>query len=168
MEISLRLDVEVFDAKNIIRWLENKEVTKYLNEDVNSSSSLEYIVESNRSDLLTCYLNKDGRFFLIDSDTQRCLGFITLFTVRKMKEYEIVVAIGEPENWGKEYAYHALKEICREVFFNWRIEKLVANIHYENIRSIKLFEKLKFNNEGLKGQHIHFTMSFGDYLKSLN
>lgn len=38
MEISLRLDVEVFDAKNIIRWLENKEVTKYLNEDVNSSS----------------------------------------------------------------------------------------------------------------------------------
>ena len=34
MEISLRLDVEVFDAKNIIRWLENKEVTKYLNEDV--------------------------------------------------------------------------------------------------------------------------------------
>lgn len=98
MEISLRLDVEVFDVKNTIRWLENKEVTKYLNEDINSSS-LEYIVESNRSDLLTCYLNKDGRFFLIDSDTQRCLGFITLFTVRKMKEYEIVVAIGESDNW---------------------------------------------------------------------
>ncbi len=97
MEISLRLDVEAFDTKNIIRWLENKEVTKCLNEDVNSSS-LEYIVESNRSDLLICYLNKDGRFFLIDSDTQRCLGFITLFTVHKMKEYEIVVAIGEPEN----------------------------------------------------------------------
>lgn len=98
MEISLRLDVEVFDVKNTIRRLENKEVTKYLNEDINSSS-LEYIVESNRSDLLTCYLNKDGRFFLIDSDTQRCLGFITLFTVRKMKEYEIVVAIGESDNW---------------------------------------------------------------------
>lgn len=121
MEISLRLDVEVFDAKNIIRWLENKAVTKCLNEDVNSSS-LEYIVESNRSDLLICYLNKDGRFFLIDSDTQRCLGFITLFTVHKMKEYEIVVAIGEPENWGKEYAYHALKEICREVFLIWELK----------------------------------------------
>ena len=100
MEIFLRLDIEVFDARNIIRWLENKKVTKYLNEDVNTSS-LEHIVESNRSDSLTCYLNKDGRFFLIDSDTQRCLGFITLFTVRKMKEYEIVVAIGESESWGK-------------------------------------------------------------------
>lgn len=63
---------------------------------------------------------------------------------------------------------HALKEICKEVFFNWRIEKLVANIHYKNVRSIKLFEKLKFNNEGLKGQHIHFAMTFGNYLKSLN
>ena len=85
-----------------------------------------------------------------------------------MKEYEIVVAKGEPENWGKEYANHALKEICREVFLIWELKKLVANIHYENIRSIKLFEKLKFNNEGLKGQHIHFAMTFGDYLKSLN
>ena len=70
---------------------------------------MEYIVESNRSYLLTCYLNKDGRFFLIDSDTQRCLGFITLFAVHKMKEYEIVVAISEPENWGKRTCISCFK-----------------------------------------------------------
>lgn len=31
MNISLRLDVNVFDAKNIIKWLDNEDVTKYLN-----------------------------------------------------------------------------------------------------------------------------------------
>lgn len=31
MNISLRLDVNVFDAKNIIKWLDNEDVAKYLN-----------------------------------------------------------------------------------------------------------------------------------------
>ncbi len=67
MKISLRLLVNIFDAKNIIKWLKNNDVTKYLNEDINTTTSLEEIINSNRVDLLTCYLNKDGRFFLIDN-----------------------------------------------------------------------------------------------------
>lgn len=66
MNISLRLDVTIFDAKNIIKWLDNEDVTKYLNEDINSTTSLIDIINSSRADLLTYYLNKDGRFFLID------------------------------------------------------------------------------------------------------
>lgn len=67
MKISLRPLVNIFDAKNIIKWLKNNDVTKYLNEDINTTTSLEKIIKSNRADLLTCYLNKDGRFFLIDN-----------------------------------------------------------------------------------------------------
>ena len=33
MNTNLRLDVNVLDAKNIIKWLRNKDVTKFLNED---------------------------------------------------------------------------------------------------------------------------------------
>ena len=33
MNTNLRLDVNVLDSKNIIKWLRNKDVTKFLNED---------------------------------------------------------------------------------------------------------------------------------------
>lgn len=104
MKINLRLSVNILDAQNIIKWLENEDVTKYLNEDVQETMSLKEIIESNRADLLTYYLNRDGRFFLIDLVKNKSIGFITLFTIRPMKEYEIVIAIGNPKNWGKNMA----------------------------------------------------------------
>lgn len=118
MNISLKLDVNVFDAKNIIKWLDNEDVTKYLNEDINSKTSLIDIINSNRADLLTYYLNKDGRFFLIDDRENHSIGFLTLFTIRTKKEYEVVIAIVNPNNWGKQYAHMALKQIMREIFFS--------------------------------------------------
>lgn len=99
MRISLRLDVTIFDAKNIIKWLDNEDVTKYLNEDINSTTSLIDIINSSRADLLTYYLNKDGRFFLIDDRKNHSIGFLTLFTIKTKKEYEVVIAIGNPDNW---------------------------------------------------------------------
>lgn len=83
MKISLRLDVTIFDAKNIIKWLDNEDVTKYLNEDINSTTSLIDIINSSRADLLTYYHNKGGRFFLIDDQKNHSIGFLTLFTIKK-------------------------------------------------------------------------------------
>ncbi|MDD4066153.1 MAG: hypothetical protein PHY11_04090, partial [Bacilli bacterium] len=85
MAISLRLEVKQKDAKKIITWLEDKNITQYLNEDINSIESIQQVINRNQSDLLTFYLNQDGRFFLIDLD-QECIGFINLFTIRKNKE----------------------------------------------------------------------------------
>ena len=104
MDISLRLEVKQKDAENIIIWLEDQDVTKYLNEDIRSASSLKTILKEGRADLLTCYLNQDGRFFLIDSEKEDCLGVINLFTIRKKKEYEVVIASGNKGNWGKQIA----------------------------------------------------------------
>lgn len=58
MNTNLRLDVNVLDAKNIIKWLRNKDVTKFLNEDKNSAAVLEYLIETGQADLLTYHLNK--------------------------------------------------------------------------------------------------------------
>lgn len=166
-DISLRLLVNTDDAKNISRWLKDKEVTQYLNEDINSADRLEEVINSNKSNLLTYYLNQDGRFFLIDHSKSLCVGFINLFTVIPNKEYEIVVVIGDPINWNKQYAYHALNEIMREVFFKWRINKLKAKIHKDNQRSINLFNKLLFEKEKEGKEFYTFEMSFNRYLSLL-
>lgn len=67
MNTNLRLDVNILDAKNIIKWLRNKDVTNFLNKDKNSAAILEYLIETGQADLLTYHLNKNSRFFLIDT-----------------------------------------------------------------------------------------------------
>ena len=85
MKVSLRLDVDVFDAKNIIKWLRNKDVTQYLNEDENNALVLEHLINTGQGGLLTYHLNQNSRFFLLDSEDEKCLGFITLFTIKKTR-----------------------------------------------------------------------------------
>lgn len=166
MKINLRLDVRLSDAKNIIMWLENKDVTKYLNEDPNSASSLEEIINSGRADLLTYYLNRDARFFLIDTHEEKCVGFITL-AKKAIKDYEIIIAIGSPNNWGKKIAHHSILVILNEVFFKWRINKLISKVHIDNIRSINLFKHLGFKETIIKNNHIIFAITFDEYLSYL-
>ena len=93
--------------------------------------------------------------------------FLTLFTIKTKKEYEVVIAIGNLDNWGKQYAHMALKQIMREIFFSWRIDKLLARIHIDNHRSINLFKHLGFKQNLIKSNHIHFEINFNEYLNSL-
>lgn len=63
MNIDLRLKVCSNDAKKMIKWLNNKKISKYLNEDPNTAYVLDDIMSSGRADLLTYYLNKNAKFF---------------------------------------------------------------------------------------------------------
>ena len=73
-----------------------------------------------------------------------------------MQEYEVVIAIGNPKNWGKKIGYSALKSILHKAFLGWRINKLVAKIHIENERSINLFKHLSFKITVLKISTLYF------------
>lgn len=106
-------------------------------------------------------------FFLLMIKRIIVLVFLTFFTVITKKGYEVVIAIGNPNNWGKQYAHMALKKIVREIFFSWRIDKLLARIHIDNHRSINLFKHLGFKQSLIKNNHIHFEINFNEYLSSL-
>jgi len=165
--IRLRLEITEEDAVNIIRWLDNKKVNKYLNEDTEELISLALLIKRRQTDMLTYRLNQDGRFFMIDSAEESSIGFINLFTIRPHKEYEVVVVIGNPSNWGKKYGTDSLRSIAREVFIKWRIDKLVALIELGNQRSIRMFESLHFSKEYSNDRYIKFYLTFNDYLSSL-
>ncbi|MFA7222023.1 MAG: GNAT family protein [Bacilli bacterium] len=168
MKVNLRLEVKENDANKIIRWLKDENITKYLNEDIASIDSLESVIKNKQADLLTYYLNQCGRFFLIDSTEEKCIGFLNLFPYIPNKEYEIVIAIGDERNWGKQYGKDTIISIMREVFLKWRIKKVFAKVHIDNKRSIEMFEHLNFINEGVKNNHYIYSMDFDTYLKSLS
>lgn len=163
MKISLRLEVCQDDAKKMISWLQDKNITQYLNEDIHAAGTLSQIINHHQSDLLTYYLNQDGRFFLIDLD-KTCIGFVNLFTIRKMEAYEVVIAIGEEANWGKQYAKKALEAILNEVFFSWRIKRIDAKIYEANTRSISLFEHLHFSLINSHHSLLTYSITFEQYL----
>ncbi len=163
MDVSLRLDVTKSDAYKIIDWLEDKSVTKYLNEDVDTGYKLCHIIDEGNANLLTYYLNQDGRFFLIDN-TKECIGFINLFTVVPQQEYEVVIAIGDPANWGQNYAKKALKKIMFETFIKWRIHRLTAKIKIQNTRSLLLFEHLNFQKVKANEDTVFFSLDVYQYL----
>lgn len=158
MDVFLRLEVKEQDAVKMISWLQNQNITKYLNEDVNSPYLLQKIIDDKRTDFLTYYLNQDGRFFLIDNE-QGSIGFINLFTIIAKKEYEVVIAIGDETNWGKKYAKKALEKIVKEVFYNWRINRLNAKIHVDNHRSINLFEHLGFVKSKTDNDYHYYSLN---------
>lgn len=158
MDVLLRSEINEKDAQKIIEWLKNPNITKYLNEDANSPLLLTKVIEEHRGDLLTFYLNQRGRFFLIETIDKELVGFINLYTIIPNKEYEIVVVIGDEENWNKKYAKKALEKIIKEVFFSWRIKKLNAKIHVENVRSVRLFEFLGFEKIKTENSHHHYVI----------
>jgi hypothetical protein len=162
-QISLRLEIKYNDAKKMITWLANKEVNHFLNENKDEIYTLEYLIKNNETELLQYRLNQDGRFFLIDLNHES-IGFLNLFTIRQNKEYEVVIAIGDPLNWGHKYGSSALINCMREVFFKWRIEKLNVKIDRNNLRSIKMFEHLNYEKVRETEKYYVYQMTFEKFL----
>ena len=56
----------------------------------------------------------------------------------------------------------------REVFFKWRIEKLNVKIDKLNLRSVYLFEHLRYEKVRENEKYFIYQMTFDKYLNTLN
>lgn len=166
LEVSLRQEVTRTDALTIMDWMEDREVTKYLNELSNISQEIHQAVNRVNMYIMTHLFNRGGSFFVVCADDNDPIGFIKL--VRKGTEAEIVVVIGDRQKWGKGFGTEAIYQGLNRAFFEWRIPKVIAKIDPENTRSIKAFKKTGFQfAKELTHTHLfHITME--DYIKLVN
>ena len=164
-KVSLRSEVTASDAEKMIGWLQDNDVTKFLNEDSAMIQTLRQIISGPNSAMLTYYLNQNGRFFLIDAVTDSCLGFIKLTPVKGQTEYEVVIAIGDTAKWHQGYGFSALTCLLSLVFFKWRIGKLIAKICPANKNSLTLFEKAGFTKVDETTRYYHYEITFDNYLR---
>lgn len=93
------------------------------------------------------------------------LGFIKLVDINgKNEEYEIVIVVGDENNWGCGYGRSAVKQCLDMIFFEWRAHKVTAKIHPQNKRSIFLFCNIGFK-ETRKTQSITaYEITLTDYI----
>ena len=165
LEVSLRQEVTRGDALTIMTWMEDSEVTRYLNELSNISQEIYQTVNRVNMFILTHLFNRNGSFFVVCAEDNEPIGFIKL--VRKVKDAEIVVVIGDKEKWGMGFGTEAIYQGLNQAFFEWRIPRVIAKIDPDNTRSIKAFEKTGFQFEKELAHTNLYSITLDQYIHLL-
>lgn len=165
-EITLRREVFRSDVETIAAWMRDSVVTQHLNEEQNVERQLEYLLRNTTLTVLSAQFNINGQFFVINHRRHGPIGFVRL--APRGKEVEIVIVIGDRRQWGKGYGRRALKHGIRHALLNWRKERVVAKIHRENRRSIRIFRNSGFSKRRDLDVEEEFILSIDDFLNAMN
>lgn len=140
--ISLCPEITRADAFNLMDWLEDEHVTRYLSDSRHVSRFIEQVVGRVQLPILTHLFNQGGRFFMAYDHADVPVGFVRL--VKTGRDCEMVLVIGNRDNWGRKLGAGAIREGMKLAFFDMRADKLIAKIHADNARSRKAFERCGF------------------------
>ncbi|MDF2543765.1 MAG: N-acetyltransferase [Herbinix sp.] len=165
LQVNLDQEVTHNDAIKILSWMENHEVTKYLNESSTITSELQSTINKVNTSIMTHLFNRNGSFYLICTDRNHPIGFLKL--VHKSNEAEMVIVIGDNRKWGLGLGTEAIKQGLNQAFFHWRIPRVIAKISSNNIRSIKAFEKAGFLYEKDLTHSKLYSISLETYIKDI-
>lgn len=141
-QVSLKQEVTRNDALVIMDWMENHEVTRYLNEAADIAMEINNAINRVNMMIMTHLFNRNGSFFLIRTEANEPIGFLKL--IRKIDEAEMVVVIGDQKKWGQGLGKTSICQGLNIAFFQWRLQRVNAIISHQNHRSIKAFEGVGF------------------------
>ena len=93
------------------------------------------------------------------------VGFVRL--VKMGPDCEMVLVIGDRDNWGRKLGASAIRESMKLAFFEMRAERLIAKIHPENVRSLNAFLRSGFLPDSETPAMKSLVMSSARYLRLL-
>lgn len=160
--IKLTQEVTRNDALRMIDWMECHEVTEYMNEASNIAVEIDRLLMRVNIPIMTHLFNQDGSFYLISTKENHPIGFVKLRYANN--EAEMVIMIGESQQWGNGYGTETIQEMLKQAFFHRRVSRVVAKIHPKNIRSIKAFEKAGFLFEKELKQFRLYSITLDDFI----
>jgi len=163
--ISLCPEITRANAFTLMDWLEDEGVTQYLSDSSNVSRFIAQAIGRVQLPILTHLFNRGGRFFMAFDRHDVPVGFVRL--VKKGTECEMVLVIGNRDNWGRKLGASAIREGLKLAFFDMRAEKLIAKIHPDNARSLKAFLRSGFVLESETPAMKSFVMHSERYLRLL-
>ncbi|MHA7601657.1 bifunctional GNAT family N-acetyltransferase/nucleoside diphosphate kinase regulator [Alicycliphilus sp. T452] len=140
--ISLCPEITRANALNLMDWLEDENVIRYLSDSRHVSRFIEQVIGRVQLPILTHLFNQGGRFFMAYDRHDEPVGFVRL--VKTGPDCEIVLVIGNRDNWGRKLGASTLREGMKRAFFDMRAEKLIAKIHADNTRSLRAFLRCGF------------------------
>ncbi|MGB3070551.1 MAG: GNAT family N-acetyltransferase [Ottowia sp.] len=163
--ISLCPEITRANALTLMDWLEDENVVRYLSDSRHVSRFIEQVIGRVQLPILTHLFNQGGRFFMAYDRHDVPVGFVRL--VKNGADCEIVLVIGDRDNWGRKLGVTAIREGMKLAFFDMRAEKLIAKIHADNARSLKAFLRCGFVLETETSTLKSFSMTSARYLRLL-
>lgn len=163
--VSLCPEITRANALTLMDWLEDEGVTRYLSDSRHVSRFIEQVIGRVQLPILTHLFNQGGRFFMAYDRHDVPVGFVRL--VKKGSDCEMVLVIGNRDNWGRRLGASAIREGMKLAFFDMRAEKLIAKIHPDNARSLKAFLRSGFLLESETPAMKSFAMPSERYLRLL-
>ena len=141
--------------------MQNPDVTRFLNEHASISGALRTLAETTPEPMLALRLNRDARFYIVSLRSGEPIGYVSLRPAREEGVREIVVVIGEESLWGHGCGAHAIRLALNECFLRreMKIRRVVATIHRENTRSVRLFTHAGFSRAEETGACFRFSLS---------
>lgn len=163
--IFLRSTITKHDVECLARWMRNPDVTRYLNEHAQISRMLTELVQTTPEPLLASRMNMMGRFFIVSLRSGEPIGYVSLRPAREEGNREIVVVIGEESLWGHGCGTRAIRLALFECFCKreTRSKRIIATIHRENTRSIRLFTHAGFTHTEEAGACLRFSLESEAY-----
>ena len=163
--VSLCPEITRSDALKLMDWLEDECVTRHLSDSRHVARFIEQVIDRVQLPILTHLFNQGGRFFMAYDRDDVPVGFVRL--VKAGTDCEMVLVIGNRDNWGRKLGASAIREGMKLAFFDMRAEKLIAKIHADNERSLKAFERCGFLLESQTPALHSFAMTSDRYLRLL-
>jgi regulator of nucleoside diphosphate kinase len=163
--ISLCPEITRAHALTLMDWLEDERVTCYLSDSRHVSRFIEQAINRTQLPILTHLFNQGGRFFMAYDRRDTPVGFVRL--VKTGPECEIVLVIGDSDNWGQNLGASTIREGMKLAFLDMRSEKLIAKIHPDNVRSLKAFLRTGFLLESETPTLKSLSLTAGRYLRLL-
>ncbi len=140
--VSLRPEITRTHALILMDWLEDERVTRYLSDSRSVSRFIAEAIDRTQLPILTHLFNQGGRFFMTYDRNDRPVGFVRL--VKTGTDCEIVLVIGDHDNWGRSLGASTIREGLKLAFLEMRARTVIAKIHPDNIGSLKAFERCGF------------------------
>lgn len=163
--ISLCPEITRAHALTLMDWLEDERVTCYLSDSRHVSRFIEQAINRTQLPILTHLFNQGGRFFMAYDRRDTPVGFVRL--VKTGPDCEIVLVIGDSDNWGQNLGASTIREGMKLAFLDMRSEKLIAKIHPDNVRSLKAFLRTGFLLESETSTLKSLSLTAGRYLRLL-
>jgi len=158
--VRLRPEITADDARRVAVWLEDGETVLHLSDAPGISSAIRRAVTNAGMGIVTQLFNQGGRFFIAE-EKGAPVGFVRL--APGAGETQIVLMV-ERSRWGRRLGGAILWEALKLAFFEMRAPKVVAVIHRDNHRSLRLFARLGFilERDGVWTRH---ALALKEYLK---
>lgn len=119
-----------------------------------------------RGTLLRFWVFLKGEPSGVPGAREQLIGTVSFRNIERMYRQSCLLGYKlDEKHWGQGYATEAIREGIRIVFDELELHRITAQVMPDNLRSIRLMERLGFVNEGIERKCLFINDGWQDHIR---